>query len=215
MKHKIQDEKSFLASINKTIAEERHVEYLKDVLRLYDIYKKEFDNRFSDTAAASRTKNLIHSFRVEYLLKEGVSRDVAIMGSDTFLNLAKIIILSMGWVNDHMHGFGFTNHLIADTEIEQKDIWNPERAYSPLEFYAPYWEDDPHPTYKTDELRICDFDYKKVPELFFAFDYGDGHYFRVVLTHVSKLDQYTNPDDFPLLEESHGIPPEQYPPVGE
>ena len=46
-------------------------------------------------------------------------------------------------------------------------------------FFAPGWEDDPHPTYKTDEISIQDVDYNKLPKLDFIFDFGDGHRFDI------------------------------------
>jgi len=54
MKPKI-NEGNFYKSINQTISENRHIDYLKEVIKKYEEYKKTFDNVFTD--------NILNKFR--------------------------------------------------------------------------------------------------------------------------------------------------------
>jgi len=106
-------------------------------------------------------------------LKPNVWREIEIEGRQTFDQLARATIKSMGWRNDHMHGFTVPGiKRPSDDSI-------PFDATTELTFFAPPWEDDPFPTYKSDEISICLLNYQKHPTIEFIFDYGDGHRFTV------------------------------------
>ncbi len=148
MKHKIQSERSFYKSINAVISEDRHADYLKDIIKEYEDYKKEFELNFTDR----RFKDEIYIFKVSYIQKKHVWRMFEISGSQTFEDLSNAIVDSMLWQNDHLHGFSLPNPR-AKREMEM----------SPYTFYSPNAEDDQCPTYKSDEILICDIDYYKQP----------------------------------------------------
>ena len=61
MKPKIQED-NFIQNINQAIAEGRHADYLNEVLRKYEEYKKEFDRNFSD----KNPKDAVYVFRAKY-----------------------------------------------------------------------------------------------------------------------------------------------------
>jgi hypothetical protein len=198
-----QDESGFKQSIEKAISEGRHVDYLKDVLKKYEDYLKTFSGIFTSTAP----KSDIYAFEVVYEYDRKVNRVIQILGSQNFEDLASHIILSMGWVNDHMHGFDLTGKKTLPASLDINS------APSSLSFYAEGWEDDPHPYYKTSQILISDIDYKKQPVLDFTFDYGDNHRFKITFIERNKIDRHDKLKDFPLLAESHGQAPVQYPPV--
>jgi hypothetical protein len=195
MKPKIQ-EGNFQEVINQVIAEGRHPDYLKQVLKDYEAYKQEFEWSFSD----KNPKEAVYRFRVNYLLKKPVWREIELFGSQTFEDLAETIIDSMGWDNDHMHGFSFPD----------RKSKNPMQI-SPYTFFADGWEDDPHPTFKSNEIRIYDIDYVKQPKLKFIFDFGDGHIFDIEFKEMRKLRKKEINDKFPCIIDQRGIGPEQYP----
>ena len=136
---------NFCEVVSQAINEGRHVDYLKNVLKEYEDYKKFFRQVFTN----KNPIGTVYYFRIKYLLKKAVWRDILIMGSQTFENLAKTIIKSMDWDNDHMHGFSFPKK--GKTELD----------YSRYSFFADGWDDDPHPTYKSYQILICNIDYKK------------------------------------------------------
>lgn len=190
-------EGDFYEHINGAIAEGRHVSYLKEVIKKYEEYKKAFAENFT----AKNPKNAIYEFRVNYLLKKPVWRDMEILGRQKFLDLAEEIIASMNWENDHMHGFDLKYHRQPDPLI----------TGSAISFFAPHWEDDPHPTFKTDQITIADLDYTKQPKLRFTFDYGDGHEFGVEFKKTRALGKKEKITDFPRVVDQRGVAPEQYP----
>jgi len=191
---KIKD-KEFFKSINSAIAEGRHVDYLKQVLVDFDKYQETFNNAFN----LENSNKKVYTFRVNYTGKKPVWREIEVYGDQYFVELAEEIIFSMDWDNDHMHGFCLNK---KGEVMFGKD--------SPF-FYAPAWEDEPFPTYKTDEIKIYHIDYEKYPKLGFIFDFGDGHQFTVEFkgTRDKKRDEYV--DDFPILVDQRGVAPEQYP----
>ena len=201
MKPKINGD-DFYKVIEEAIAENDHVEYLQAVLKKYENYKQTFEQNFTD-------KNLIeavYKFRATYLLKKPLWRDIEILGKQTFCDLAKMIIKSMNWDNDHMHGFEF---------LEKSRQPDPFVTGSSPAFFAPGWEDDPHPFYKTNEIRICDIDYTKRPKLEFTFDYGDGHLFSIDYKNNRSIGKNEKINLFPRVIDQRSIAPEQYPEIEE
>lgn len=191
-------EGDFFSVINQAIAENRHVPYLKRVIKDYEQYKNEFESNFSE----NNPINGIYLFRANYLLKRPVWRDIEIHGKQTFEELADILIYSMDWMNDHCHGFSFP----------ERDQGNKRLFSLKYTFYNNGWEDDPHPTFKSNQIKISDIDYKKNPKLRFMFDFGDGHEFDIELKKIRKIKDKESKTDFPQIIDQRGVAPEQYPP---
>jgi len=196
-KPKIQQD-NFYKVINQAISKGRHVDYLQEVLKKYKEYKSEFEKNFTD----KNPKNAIYKLRAVYLLKKPVWREVEILGKQTFEDLADIIIDSMDWDNDHMHGFEFFGY-------NKKP--DPLHTGSSIAFFAPGWEDDPHPTFKSNEIHICDIDYIKQPKLGFIFDFGDGHRFVIEFKGIRDINKKEKVKNLPCLLDQRGIAPDQYP----
>lgn len=190
-------EENFQESIEKAISKGRHVDDLTDVLKKYKDYQNVFENSF----AAKNSKNAIYLFHVVYLRKENVWREIEISGSHYFKALAKTIIKSMMWDNDHMHGFALP-----------VSSGKPDHFFtSPYAFYGPEWEDDPYPTYKSNDIRIADLDYQKYSKLNFIFDFGDDHEFIIEYKGNRERVKKDKNITFPQVIDQRGVAPEQYP----
>lgn len=189
-------EGNFQEVINEVIQEGRHVEYLKNALKEYEQYKKVFSLALTD----KNPPNSVYLFRVTYLSKENVWRDIAIFGSRTFEDLAEAIIDSMDWDNDHMHGFSLPDK-------QKKDYL----YHTKFTFFAEGWEDDPYPTYKSNQIKICNINYDIYPKLRFEFDFGDSHMFEVHLKEMRKPLKGEKIKTLPKLLDQRVVAPEQYP----
>lgn len=172
------------------------------MLAEYEWYKAEFSKVFS----TGQLRDSIYTFRVVYKLKKGVSRDIEILGDQYFEKLARAIVKSMGWRYDHMHGF-----TVLGPKRKPYDPLMVQK--SQLEFFAPHWEDDPYPTYKSNEIKISQIDYTKFSKLEFIFDFGDGHRFDIKFVKQREITLRDGKKVFPHLIDQRGIGPEQYPDV--
>jgi len=191
--------KSMKKSISKCLndKEYKHKEYLQKVLVDFEEYQKTMTLIFT----ASQDQDAVYKFRARYRNSENIIwRDIELLGKNTLEQLAKTIICSMGWKNDHMHGFS--------PLAEQHNVYEP---YTEQTIYAPGWEDDPFITYKSNEIRVCQIDYIKTPKLHFVFDYGDGHEFIITYKSARKLTIKEDVHKFPKLLDQRGVAPEQYP----
>lgn len=199
MKPKI-DEGNFNEMLDKSIAEGKHDTYLKTVKEDYKKYKDFFNEVFVD----KKHSLTVYTFKVEYLLKKPIWRIFEVLSIQTFNQFAEAIIESMKWDNDHMHGFSLP-------DPKQK---NWQYYLSRYTIFVSGWEDDPHPTFKTDEVTIENIDYKKYPKLRFEFDFGDSHLFDINFISTRKFSKKDCVDDFPKIVDLRGVGPEQYPDYG-
>lgn len=108
----------------------------------------------------------------------------------------------MDWDNDHLHAFYLP---------EKKKGRNYAFAYSPYCIESQGLDEDSHPTYKTNCIRIADIDYTKNPKLAFAFDFGDGHRFDVQYLEKRKGTKKDEYELFPRMTDQRGVAPDQYP----
>ena len=196
------DEENFYSSIHQAITEGRHVDYLRGVIDDYEWYKQKFQQVFT----GEHSPHGIYAFRVNYLLKKSVWREFELIGKNTFSDFAEAIIDSMGWDNDHAHGFSLTGR-------ERKSTIGDGHHVDAMMF-TPGWDDDPFPVYKTDQVLICQIDYQKAPTLDFIFDFGDGHRFMIIFKKQDETTKRKRKNFFPHLIDQRGIDPEQYPEVG-
>jgi hypothetical protein len=188
----------FYQVIDEAMAQNRYEDYLKQVLVDYEEYKKVF----AHVLPAQNSLQAVYIFRFKYTRKL-LWREIAIFGHQTLLDLAETLIAWMNFANDHMHGFSL------------KTLANkPLLRYNKFSIYAPYWEDDPYPTLKTNEVRIADVDWQNYPKWNFIFDFGDGHEFDLELRKIIE-----NPSKFksdlllPTCIDQRGVAPLQYPPL--
>ena len=182
------NDRNYLRGINKAISIGRHPDQLREFLKEYKDYQKVLTALFSKY---NNPTNNIFTFLVHFDYPKRITRMIEIHGRQSFNQLAKTIIKSMNWFNDHMHGFSFGDD-----------------HYS---WFAPYWEDDPHPYIHTDKVKIYYFDFGKHPKLDMTFDYGDNHHFSVELVGKRILKQNEKQSDFPKTIESKGRAIAQYP----
>lgn len=192
------EETNFYESIQSAIKEGRHEEYLKNVVEEYEEYKKIFDQALTD----KNSPDMVYTFHVTYLNQKSIWREIIILGNQTFEKLAITIIKAMGWDNDHMHGFSLS---------KKYKIKNYPFTAIPATFFAYGWEDDPHPTFKSSKILICNMDYEKYPKLQFEFDFGDSHTFDITYIGIRKASEKESKRTLPKLIDQRGIAPEQYP----
>lgn len=197
------NEGDFKKVINVDIKKGRHADYLQHILESYEWYKKGFSALF----AHEENPEAVYVFKVIYKNKKKVWRTLEIKGKQTFEQLAKGIVRSMGWDYDHMHGFTVPN--IQNKPANVFDFSIGTR----LEFFAPDWEDDPFPTYKSDQISIFQFDHRKYPTLDFIFDFGDGHEFDIQYKGMRKQQPSDRKKKFPCIVQNQGLAPEQYPKI--
>lgn len=191
-------EGDFQKVINEAMKANRHKDYLMKVLFDYDQYQQVFKDAFTD----KNPLKAVYIFRVIHQNKKPVWREIAIWGNQTFCDLAETIIEWMNWDNDHMHGYSMKH-------VNNK----PQLRYTPFSMYAPGWEDDPHPTFKTDQIRIRDINYQKHPRWGFIFDFGDGHEFDIKLKKINdKATKRDFDEHLPTCIDQRGVAPIQYPP---
>jgi len=196
-------EGNFREVINSAIAEGRHVDYLQQVLKNYEWYKNEFVKVFTLDGSAG----LVYIFRAVYERKPNLWHEIEILGNQTFEKLARLLVVSgMRWHYDHMHGFTIPG-------IEKKPTGKlPFEPITRLDFFATGWEDDPFPTYKSNQIKICQIDYQKYPIIDFIFDFGDGHEFQIIYKGTRPIKPSEQKTKFPAITDQRGVAPEQYPP---
>lgn len=201
----VPDEGDFYEITKEAITVKRHADFVKNAIKEYEDYKKYFSNVFiaSPEAEAKNKKSLqkpeaqaiyspyplgdIYEFRINYLLKKPVWRDIVIWQHQTLVDLADGIIYSMDWDNDHIHGFSFPYKRGKLTEY----------YVSPYTIYASGWEDDPFPTYKSDQIKIREINFEKYPKIRFVFDFGANHEFDLLYKGRSRLSEELKFRDFP------------------
>lgn len=191
------EEGDFREVIDIALKEKRHTEYLKKVLVDFEEYKQVFSQVFT-TEGSLKT---VYIFRFHYINKQPLWRDIAILGRQTLSNLAETVIEWMNWDNDHMHGFSL-----------KKLYEKPLSRYSEFSLYAPGWEDDPYPTFKTNKIKVADINWQKYPKWNFVFDFGASHEFDVELRKIeTKLTNEDFEESLPMCIDQRGVAPCQYP----
>ena len=146
----------------------------------------------------------IFAFKVTYQWERLVTRTIEINGNQNFNQLAKMIVKSMRWQNDHMHGFYLD-------KLDGKHLFDP-RHYC---WFAPYWEDEPHPLIHTDQVKISFFDFEKHPKIHMTFDYGDDHNFDIEMVGKRSMAGHEKSTMFPRVIKHLGRARAQYPNIDE
>lgn len=184
----------FFEVANQAIKEGRHVAYIKDVFKQFDEYKKYMLSLFT----VNNSPEDVYQFRVNYLLKRPVWRDIVIRGNQTLEDFAEGILDAMCWENGHLHCFSF---------------FNPERkiydyTYS-IDISAEDCEDmnDPFPKFKTCDVLICNIDFSKAKKMHFTFDFGDDHEFEVEFKCMRKAKKGETLRTLPHTVDQRGIAP--------
>ena len=191
------EEGDFREVIGTAFKEKRHVSYLKKVLIDFEEYKKVFSQVFT----TENPLQVVYIFRFHYIDKRPVWRDIAILGKQTLSNLAETVIDWMDWDNDHMHAFSLK-------KLHEKSL----SRYTEFSLYAPGWEDDPYPTFKTNKIKVADIDWQKYPKWNFVFDFGASYEFDVELRKIeTKLTGKDFDEPLPACIDQRGVAPLQYP----
>jgi len=187
-------DRGFKEVMNTMIAKGRHGERMQQLLDDHRVYvdfmeKKGFINRANGD---------IFTIVARFSGRSPVWRKIEIRGDQTLADLATSIIHSMGWQEDHLHGFWFPD--------ERRVRHHGDRG-----LFHKNMEDDPHPTYKTNDIQIAQIHWEAFPKIGFAFDFGESHEFDIEWKSVRPLTGTETRDVFPLLIDQRGVAPKQYP----
>lgn len=199
---KLFDPESFYSEINEAIARGKYVDQLQRFVREYDDYRAVMEPLFSKFYNPGEN---IYAFKVAYQWERIVTRMIEIHGKQNFNQLAKMIIKSMGWQNDHLHGFYLD-------KVEGK---NPHEVRHKYSWFSPYWEDEPHPLIHTDKVKISYFAWEKHHKIHMTFDYGDDHNFDIELVGKRSRVRHEKQTMFPRVIEEKGRARAQYPEIDE
>lgn len=132
-----------------------------------------------------------------YEIKERVLRRVQISESKSLYNFAKVITQAFGFSFDHC--FGFYDNFKSDRDSK--------KAY---ELFCDIGEEPVAPVAKgVKKTRISGAFKNPGEKMLFLFDYGDGWRFAVELKWITNAEIR---DLKPVVLESIGKAPEQYPP---
>lgn len=132
-----------------------------------------------------------------YDIKERVLRRIQIAESKPLYNFAKVIVESFGFSFDHCFGFYDNFQRYPDSK----------KAF---ELFPDIGEEPGSPTTKGVKRTRISTAFKNPGEkMLFLFDYGDGWRFTVELKWITNAERW---DLKPVVLESIGKAPEQYPP---
>ena len=197
-KPEIYGEEEFKKAIHSAMKTSKHAFGLLDITKEFEKYKKFMAENLVSSAIPSDT---VFLFRFTYQLKKNVWKEVEIFGDQTFEDLDRCIIKSMGWDNDHLSAFSF-----------------PEKISGILRYWFTFYEigsdgvdNDQYPTLHMEDVLVSSIDYKKHPKLGYVFDFGDGHRFLMEYKSTRPATKEDKRKTFPKIVDQRGIPPEQYP----
>jgi hypothetical protein len=124
-------------------------------------------------------------FRVS--LGRRVWRRIAIRGNDAFDSLSDVILQAFAFDQDHLYRFTYRNPFGVPVDINH-----------------PYLDEPPFTT----EVQIGSIGLKPGATLTYLYDFGDNWRFRVELESIDPVDPRIKG---PVILETHGEAPEQYP----
>lgn len=194
----IDGEADFRTSINKAIESGMHVDALRGIVKEFEAYKAFFAEALKPCPTVSDT---VFTFRFTYQLKKGVWREFEVLGNQTLDQLAEAVIKSMGWDNDHLDAFFFSE----DRDGERWD-W-----YTKYAIGSAGYEDGQYPTFCTDDVLVAAVNYAAYLKIGFVFDFGDDHRFYMEFKGTRTLGKEDKAKQFPVLIDQGGVAPEQYP----
>lgn len=129
--------------------------------------------------------------------RENVSRKIQIAGTKTLYNFARVIVNAFGFQFDHCFGFYDNFQKYHDSK----------KAY---ELFVDIGEERSRPWTKgVKNTKISQVFKSPGDKMHFLFDYGDCWHFAVELKEIKNAEKW---DLKPVILESIGKAPEQYPP---
>lgn len=130
-------------------------------------------------------------FKVVFKHKRGIWRKIEMKAIDTLEDLHNSIQNAIEWGNDHLYSF------FMDNKFHKGDF--------DAEYTCPY---EPEGRKTADKAKVGIFGFTKGQKFAYLFDFGDGHRFEIEVVDFGQIDKSKK---YPLLLESKGKSPEQYP----
>ena len=129
-------------------------------------------------------------FKVMFKYRKGIWRKIELKAEQTLENLHDSIQDALGWDDDHLYSFFMDNKFYSkeeDTEYTRPS--HPEGR-------------------KTADIKAGAFGFKKGQKFAYLFDFGDEHRFEIEVADFGIIQKGKK---YPVLLESKGKSPEQYP----
>lgn len=129
-------------------------------------------------------------------------REIAVLGNHSLYDFAKVISESFGFILDHC--FGFYSNFGEKTKYDSKEIYELFNDLEGVEHTLG--------AKGVEKVKIARVFREKGKKMLFYFDYGDSWGFPLVLKEIDnpELRKF-----YPVLLDSQGENPEQYPPIEE
>ena len=130
-------------------------------------------------------------FKVMFQYRKGIWRKIELKETETLEDLHDAIQDALGWDNDHLYSF------FMDNQFYSKDF--------NAEYTCPY---EPEGRKTADRDPIGMFGFEKGQRFAYLFDFGDKHRFEIEVADFGTVEKGKI---YPVLLESKGKVPEQYP----
>ena len=130
-------------------------------------------------------------FKVMFKYRKGTWRKIELKATDTLEDLHDAIQDAIEWDNDHLYSF------FMDNKFSKGDF--------DAEYTRPY---EPEGRNTADKAKVGMFGFSKGQKFAYLFDFGDNHRFEIEVVDFGTVDKSK---DYPVVFESKGKAPEQYP----
>lgn len=129
-------------------------------------------------------------FKVMFKHRKGIWRKIELKALQTLENLHDAIQGALDWDNDHLYSFFMDNKFNSrDDDMEYTSPHEPEGR-------------------KTADVPVGIFGFEKGQKFAYLFDFGDEHRFEIEVIDLGTVQEGKK---YPVLLESKGKSPEQYP----
>lgn len=137
-------------------------------------------------------KNRTIIFKVMFKYRKGTWRKIELKSTQTLVDLHEAIQEYFEWDNDHLYSFYMDNQ------------FNRRKGDYDMEYTCPFESEGG----KTADIKAGTLEFEKKQKFAYLFDFGDCHRFEIEVVDFGKVEKDKK---YPLLVESKGKSPEQYP----
>lgn len=130
-------------------------------------------------------------FKVMFKYRKGTWRKIELKATDNLEDLHDAIQDAIEWDNDHLYSF------YMDNKFKKHDF--------DMEYTSPH---EPEGRKTADKAKVGMFGFSKNQKFAYLFDFGDNNRFEVEVVGFGAVDKSK---DYPVVLESKGESPEQYP----
>lgn len=166
-------------------------ERVDKVLNSLEKYLSEIKEISKTFTPATVNPNQTIIFKVMFKYRKGTWRKIELKAANTLEDLHNAIQHAIEWDNDHMYSF------FMDNKFSKGDF--------NAEYTCPY---EPEGRKTVDNVKVGMFGFSKAQKFAYLFDFGDKHRFEIEVVDFGIVDESKK---YPIILESKGNSPEQYP----